>query len=234
MTARVQRLTLFAAGISAFFACDVGRAQSVQQSGSVTPGHAPVWVTSGVVKAGGPATAGNIQELGITKNGGLPFCISTSTGLITGQPYDQMCLSVTVGGAARIDVDSYNTASSIPFLIAINGTTVFNSGTQPTNIPTVTRVTTGTTNSAAAVFDQTVAWASATSGTKSQTIPTCTSSLAGFKIAIKDENGSASPAAPINVTPSANTIDNLSFYPILSPNGSLLLQCDGNTNWMVL
>lgn len=206
-------------------------AQSVQQSGTVTPGHAAQWVTSGVLKDAGPATAGNLTELGITRNGGLPFCITTGPVAL---PYQQMCLSVTSTGAGRIDLNSYNGASQLPFIIAIGGVPVFTSGVSPAQVPTVTRVTSGTTNSAVALFDQTIAWASVTSGTKTQTIPSCTSAIAGFKITIKDEIGTASFAAPINVTPSANTVDLVASYPMPFPSRSLTLQCDGNTNWMVI
>jgi hypothetical protein len=209
-------------------------AQSVQQSGSVTPGHAAQWITSGVVKDAGPATAGNLTELGITRNGGLPLCISTSLGAITGAPYQQMCLSVSSGGAGRIDLNAFNGASQLPFIIAIGGVPVFTSGTSPSNVPTVTRVTSGVNNSAPALFDQTIAWASATGGTKTQTIPTCTASLAGFKIAVKDEIRTASAAAPIRITPSGNTIESLASYPMPFPGGAVTAQCDGNANWMVL
>ena len=211
----------------------VGLAQSVQQSGSVTPGHAAQWVTSGVVKDAGPATAGNLTELGITRNGGLPFCISTALGALTGAPYQQMCLSVTSAGAGRIDLNAYNGASQLPFIIAIGGVPVFTSGTSPADVPFVTRVTSGTTNSAPALVDQTVAWASAATSNKAQTVPTCTSTIAGYKVTVKDEQANAA-TYPIVITPAANTIDNVATASINQNGRSLTLQCDGVSNWMLI
>jgi len=221
-----------AALLALLLVCSAASAQSVQQSGTVTAGHVPAWVASGVVKDGGPATAGNITELGITKNGGLPFCISTSTGAITGTPYDQMCLSATLNGAARIDVNSYNGAASIPFIIALNGTPVFTSGSTPTQIPVIDRITSGTTATAPATFDVTVVWASAATSAKTTSIAACASALAGFKVTVKDEQANAQTYS-ITTTPGSGTIDNKAKY-IQHTNGqSLSLQCDGVSNWMI-
>ena len=102
-------------------------AQSVQQSGTVTPGHVSTWVTSGVVKDSGPATQGNISELGITKNGGLPFCITT--GPTSSAAYDQICIGVQLNGQAFISVTPYGTAMSIPLNFIIDGVTYSIGGT---------------------------------------------------------------------------------------------------------
>ena len=40
--------------------------QSVQQSGSVTPGQAPYWVTNGVIGSAGTAADSAITSLGVT------------------------------------------------------------------------------------------------------------------------------------------------------------------------
>lgn len=212
----------------------VAQAQNVQQSGQITPGHTPVWVTSGVVKDAGPATAGNVTEFGITRNGGLPFCISTSTGLITGTPYDQMCLSVTLNGAARLDVNSKNGAASIPMVIAINGTPVFTSGSTPAQVPLIFPVTSGTTASPPAVFDVTVAWQSAAAASKTTTIAACNAAISGFKVTVKDEIGN-SATFPITTTPGAGTIEQRASYTQLDHNfSSITVQCDGISNWMII
>lgn len=95
-------------------------AQSIQQAGSVTPGHAPYWVGSGVQADSGPATAGKFTELGITRNGGLPFCITTGPA---SAGYDQLCLSVSTGSGAGLSLQNYGGALAQPFNFNINGTT---------------------------------------------------------------------------------------------------------------
>lgn len=97
------------------------QAQSVQQSGQVTPGHTAMWVTSGVVKDAGPATAGNLTELGISRNGGLPFCISSDPN--PANPRVQLCEGVSLNGNGFISLNSYNGAAQVPFDFIINGVT---------------------------------------------------------------------------------------------------------------
>lgn len=99
-------------------------AQSVQQSGTVTPGHLPVWATTGVVQDGGTSTAGKINSLGLYGNGGTPFCITnkSSPAPFTGG-YTQLCLGAS-GTAAYLTNTSYGGATHIPFQIIVNGTTV--------------------------------------------------------------------------------------------------------------
>lgn len=96
-------------------------ANPVQQSGNVTPGHVPIWVAPSVVKDGGPATQGAITELGITKNGGLPFCIVT--GPTSSPGYAQLCLGVSLNGAGFISLTPYGNATSIPLNLIIDGVT---------------------------------------------------------------------------------------------------------------
>ena len=45
-------------------------AQNVQQSGSVTRNHIPVWNTSGVIADGGSSADSPITSMGVTNNGG--------------------------------------------------------------------------------------------------------------------------------------------------------------------
>jgi hypothetical protein len=94
-------------------------AQSIQQSGTVTPGHAAQWVTSGILKDAGPATAGNLTELGISKNGGLPFCISSDPN--PANPRVQLCEGVSLNGNGFISLNSYNGAATVPLDLNING-----------------------------------------------------------------------------------------------------------------
>lgn len=92
-------------------------AQQVQQSGTVTPGHLPVWVTNSVVKDAGTATTPNgITSMGVTNNGGPGICIITAP--ITSTSAKQMCFSVNSTGGV-ISVQKYGTgaASGLSFVI---------------------------------------------------------------------------------------------------------------------
>lgn len=91
----------------------------VFQSGNVTPNHPAMWIAPGIIGDAGPATAGNLTNLGITANGGLPFCLTTGP---TSGAYDQLCLSVTSGGVGQLSLQNFNGAAAIPFQLLINGT----------------------------------------------------------------------------------------------------------------
>lgn len=117
--------------------------QQVQQSGVVSPGHAPAWVTSGVIRDGGSATNSNLTELGITKNGGIPFSVnSANTGALT-----RLYQSVT-GGAATIGVTSIGGASDGTLTFNMNGSSVtLPAAPGGTILPTVTTTPTISNNS---------------------------------------------------------------------------------------
>ena len=51
---------------------------SIQQSGTVTPGHPAVWVASNIVADSGAANAGSLNAVGIYGNGGSPLVITNS------------------------------------------------------------------------------------------------------------------------------------------------------------
>lgn len=88
----------------------------VQQSGNITAGHVPVWVYNGTIGDAGAATSGNVTEFGITKNGGLPFCINSQP---TTQAYSELCMS-TSDSQAAISLQGHGEATP-PFVITLNG-----------------------------------------------------------------------------------------------------------------
>lgn len=98
----------------------VAHGQSVQQSGNVTPGHVPVWVTDGVVSDGGTAAQGNLSSLGITASG-PSFCLNSDRTTAAG--YQQFCFGVTTANGGAISVQNFGTAASKPFAVTVNGTT---------------------------------------------------------------------------------------------------------------
>ena len=101
----------------------------VLQSGNVTPGHAAMWTAPSVIQDAGPATAGNLTELGITKNGGLPLCINTAA--ITGA-YEEFCFTVNSSTGAFFTLQNFGGAAAMPLSATINGVTtvLFNSAGQ--------------------------------------------------------------------------------------------------------
>lgn len=96
-------------------------AQTVQQSGTVTAGHAARWITNGVIGDGGTAANGLINSLGITATG-TPLCINdASTSAVGG--YHQLCLGANSLGGGLLSYNAYGGASTLPFQVNINGTT---------------------------------------------------------------------------------------------------------------
>lgn len=90
----------------------------VSQTGKITPGHAPIWVTNGVLGDGGPSLGGNFTEIGIT-NTGTPFCINDAP--ITG-PYHQFCLGANKNGGGLLSYNPYGAgALPLPLSFNING-----------------------------------------------------------------------------------------------------------------
>lgn len=96
---------------------------------------------------------------------------------------------------------------------------------------TVVVVTTGTTNSAS--VGQAIYWNKGTGSASAQTIPTCGTGIKGQMVAVVDEKGDAA-TNNITVTPSSGTILNASNFIINSALESLVLQCDGGSNWVVM
>lgn len=116
------RFAALAAAILAFGAMPAARAQSVIQSGSVTPGHLPTWVTSGVIKDGGTSSNPQVNALGLYGNGGCPLGIASTT--VPGTPsgnYVLGCLSSSSSAGVTLSVTP-NGLSTKPLVFDINGT----------------------------------------------------------------------------------------------------------------
>jgi hypothetical protein len=93
---------------------------SIQQSGSVTPGHPAVWVQDGVCQDAGPATSGILGELGLQNNGGIAFGINN---VAPNNPngYTQFGISVAQTGTITLYAESYNGAPPAVLNFNING-----------------------------------------------------------------------------------------------------------------
>ena len=210
-----------------------GQSQSVQQSGPVTAGHATSWTTNGIVQDAGTANVGAVTELGITKNGGQPFCIS-DTKVRTAQ-YNQLCLGIDSAGSANIYVTGYGGATNT-LTIWIDGTPY----TFPQTIPPppiaatpLRNISSGTTDTVTSNdANGTVVWNSSTAMGKTETLPQCTNTINGFTVAIKDYAGTAG-TYPITVT-SVSALDQQVAYIMAFNFQSTTFQCDGAvTAWVV-
>jgi len=92
-------------------------AQSVQQSGTVTPGHVPTWVTTGVQKDGGtPASPQITGGIGVANSNQRSICTQNSqTGAVS-----QLCLGSTPTGTF-LTSSTLGGGPDIPFTIQVNG-----------------------------------------------------------------------------------------------------------------
>lgn len=93
-------------------------AQTVQQSGSVTPNHPVRWVTNGIIGDGGTAASPLFPSIG-TVGEGPTFCANSAA--ITG-PYTQLCFAPYTSQASQISLFNYNGAAADGLTFNINGT----------------------------------------------------------------------------------------------------------------
>ena len=217
-----MRLHNFIIGFFAGLLFSVGASgQSVQQSGTVTQGHLPYWVTNGVIADGGTAADSPVTTLGVTNASAAGFCISS--GRVTAAGRQQLCMGAPLNAAAEISLQNYGTATPQNLQFNINGTVI----TLPTgggsSIPTIT--TPLVNNNVICADGTTGALKGCTIGTAGQllvaqgssTAPAWTSAggditsiSAGGTFVIGKVNGVTYPASPtVGTSPyvsSANTI----------------------------
>lgn len=115
-------------------------AQSIQQSGSVSPGHVPYWVFNGIQGDGGTASDSPITSLGVTSNSTAGLCVSSGRSTAAGR--QQLCFGAPLSSNAVISLQNYGTATAQGLDFVINGTTVTiptgGSGTLPSIVtPTI-------------------------------------------------------------------------------------------------
>lgn len=125
-------------------------AQSVQQSGTVTPGHIVCWTTSGVVQDCGPATGGSATNMGFTVAGAGAFGINS--GPIT-SGYTAFGLGISASGVDFTDTALGSPAPThIPMRFIVNGgvqlqitdtTVLVSNGAHETSTGTAPVVSTG-------------------------------------------------------------------------------------------
>lgn len=207
----------------------MAQSQTVRQSGPVTGGHASCWTYNGIIQDCGTATGtdASLTTLGIVQDGGLPFCV-VDTKIHTG-PYRQFCFSVSSSGIGTISLNPFNGAGPLTMDIVINGVTY----TFPQVIPPPPIAATPLRNIAAGATDTitsndangSVAWNSATTSAKTETLPACSVPVNGFTVAVKDEAGTAS-TYPITIS-GAQNIEQWAYYVMNFNQQSVTLQCNG-------
>lgn len=202
----------------------------VVQSGNVTQNHPVSWVYNGVIGDAGPATNGILSGMGVTANTVTGFCQNSHP--IT-QAYVELCFGVTDSGA-QITLQGYG-ESTPGFTLCINATcTPLPPGGGGGAVLNTRTISTGVSDSAA-TSDGVILWNSAISGTKTEDLYTCNFGTTGYNIVIKDEYGSASGVAPIEITPTVgNTIDGGSNFFISISRGDTRIVCNGVSNWAVI
>jgi hypothetical protein len=107
----------------------------VFQSGLINRGHGSYWITNGVIADAGPASAGNLAELGIT-NTGTPFCIND---VLPSGPYHQLCEGALALGGGLVSYQAYNGAAQLPLTVSASGPLILSSqinNIQAKNLPT--------------------------------------------------------------------------------------------------
>jgi hypothetical protein len=91
----------------------------ILQSGTVTPGHAPYWITDGVQGDAGAAQSSNLSSIGTTGPGST---ICANSGPVSG-PYNQLCLGANLNSAAQIILQNFGGAPAQQLQVVVNGTT---------------------------------------------------------------------------------------------------------------
>lgn len=80
-------------------------AQSVQQSGNVSPNHVSIWATNGVIKDGGTASNPFATSFGVV---GGSICVNS--GPITGA-YNALCFTATLANGGVVSIYNYGGAT---------------------------------------------------------------------------------------------------------------------------
>lgn len=116
----MKRILLGAALAAAFVTSAF--AQSVQQSGSVTPNTGAIWSSTGIIKGGVSATDSPLTTFGVTRDAADGICVSSARSSAAGR--NQLCLQAATSGPGKISLQNYGTATAQDLQFVINGTAV--------------------------------------------------------------------------------------------------------------
>lgn len=115
---------LLAAALAAHFALIpvAALAQSVQQSGAMTPNTAAMWSATGIIKGGNTATDSPLTTFGVTRDGVDAICVSSDRQTAVGR--NTLCFQAATAGPAKISLQNFGTATAQNLQFVINGTPV--------------------------------------------------------------------------------------------------------------
>lgn len=115
----LKRLLL---GFTLALGLTAAHAQSVQQSGSVTPNTVGVWNGTGVMKGGALASDSPVTNFGVTRDAAEGICVSSARSSAAGR--NTLCLQAGTTTAGKIILQNYGTAVAQDLQFVINGNTV--------------------------------------------------------------------------------------------------------------
>lgn len=95
----------------------------VKQSGSITSGQVPWWITSGVIGGGVSSADSPVTSFGVTNNGSNGICVNSDR--ITAAGRNTLCLGVSTNGNGVISVQNYGTATPQSLSFIINGSPAY-------------------------------------------------------------------------------------------------------------
>lgn len=113
-----KRASIFALGLLGLIALPAFA--QVQQSGSVTPGHAAKWIANGVIQDAGTATNGGLNTLGVTSSSACGIGVN-NVAISNPSGYNQLCLGHN-GNYGVLSLNGFGGSSPTGLQINVNGT----------------------------------------------------------------------------------------------------------------
>lgn len=107
--------------LAALLLSHAAAAQSVVQSGTITAGSVPRWVSNGVIGGGVTASDSPVTSFGVTSNSEAGFCVSSGRSSAAGR--QQLCFGAPLSSNAKITLQNYGSAVAQGLDIVINGVT---------------------------------------------------------------------------------------------------------------
>jgi|SRR5215472_18009144 len=208
----------WAAALAVIVACNQAipaKPQSIQQSGTVTPGHAVCWTTNGVVQDCGTSATPFLTTLGVVGQG-------TNLCAWSGPPSgaaNRICFNTTPT-ALSLNFDNLNGATGSA-QVCVNGAC---SGLNTQNHVTVGVRSTNASSVAASPTTDYFLCLDSTSNTIAVSLPA--TPTIGLSYLIKDCTGQAGTHS-ITITPAAGNIDGNSNYVMSVPFQSVGLTYTG-------
>ena len=182
-----------------------------------------------------PAVAGQIWGVGGTltyPSAGSPLAVGSSITITRAVP-DQQTVSLSNQGSQTpqstemgLDLLEMQIQQVQQEVLQLSG------GAPALQTKTLRLITTGTTDTASAL-DYGIGWNSASSGTKTETIPNAAAAGNGVTYVIKDVRGDSNINV-IVITPTSGTIDGVSSFTVNVAKSAITLLSDGISNWIVI